>query len=61
VEVPDRAGGLADLLGVFEGSPVSVEYMYAELAGRAERALLIMKVDPRDTALELLFDAALYG
>ncbi len=60
VEVPDRAGGLADLLGVFAGSAVSVEYMYAELAGRAGRALLIMKVEPREDALELLYDAALY-
>nr|NLI49257.1 ACT domain-containing protein [Propionibacterium sp.] len=60
VEVPDRAGGLADLLGVFAGSEISVEYMYAELSGRAGRALLIMKVEPRDDALERLYDAALY-
>lgn len=60
IEVPDRAGGLADLLGVFAGTDVSVEYMYAELSGRAGRALLVMKVEPREDALELLYDAALY-
>lgn len=60
VEVPDRAGGLADLLGVFEGSQVAIEYMYAELAGREGRALLIMKATPRDEALALLRGASLY-
>lgn len=60
VEVPDHAGGLAELLDVFEGSSVSIEYLYAELAGRLGRALLIMKLTPRDQALKLLREASLY-
>ena len=60
VEVPDRAGGLADLLEVFTGSGVSIEYMYAELAGRDDRALLVMKLTPREDALALLAAASLY-
>ena len=60
VEVPDHAGGLAELLDVFEGSSVSIEYLYAELAGRLGRALLIMKLTPRDEALKLLREASLY-
>ncbi len=60
VEVPDRSGGLADLLEVFDGTPVSVEYMYAELSGRDGHALMIMKVTPREDALELLYEASLY-
>lgn len=60
VEVPDRAGGLAELLGVFDGTDVSIEYMYAELAGRGDRALMIMKFDPADEALRLLVSSELY-
>jgi hypothetical protein len=59
IEVPDKAGGLADLLNVFD-SEVSIDYMYAELSGRSDRALLIMKLDPLDRALELLRDAGIY-
>jgi hypothetical protein len=29
VEVPDRPGGLADLLEVFERAGINVDYMYA--------------------------------
>jgi hypothetical protein len=59
VEVPDRPGGLAEVLGVFTGTGVSIDYMYAELAGRGGRALLIMKLEPADVALRLLADAGL--
>ena len=57
VEVPDRPGGLADILDVFEGTEVNLEYLYAELAGRADRALLVLKLVPAARALALL-DAA---
>lgn len=59
IEVPDRPGALADILAVFDDSEVSVEYLYAELAGRADRALLILKLDPVEQALALLQDAGL--
>lgn len=59
VEVPDRPGGLGELLSVL-GTEVSVDYMYAELQGRGDRALLIMKLDPADRALDLLHDSGLY-
>ncbi len=54
VEVPDRPGALADILDVFDGTEVSVEYLYAELAGHEDRALLVLKLDPADRALALL-------
>lgn len=60
IEVPDRSGGLADLLGVFAGSQVNVEYMYADLAGRQGRALLIMKATPLDGAVEVLRGAGIF-
>src|SRR5664280_1494030 len=29
VEVPDRPGGMADVLGALDGSGINIEYMYA--------------------------------
>ena len=50
VEVPDRPGGLAHLLAVFDGV-VSVEYMFAAFPGSGGRRVLIMKLTPVDVAL----------
>jgi hypothetical protein len=54
VEVSDRPGGLADLLGLFEGGEINVEYMYAFTFGREDRAVLIFRFDRPDAALERL-------
>ena len=45
VEVPDRPGGLAQLLDVFESSEVNIEYMYAFTFGRQGQAVLIFRFD----------------
>ena len=55
VEVPDRAGGLADMLGVFEGTGLSIEYIYPLVAGhRGKTAVLILRVEDPDRAASLL-------
>jgi hypothetical protein len=54
VEVFDRPGGLADLLGLFETSGINVEYMYAFTFGRENRAVLIFRFDRPDAAIERL-------
>jgi hypothetical protein len=59
VEVPDRPGGLADLLGVLDRAQVSVEYLYAELADIDGRALLVLKLTPPDVARQVLTEAGL--
>jgi hypothetical protein len=57
VEVPDRAGGLADVLGAFEGSGLSVEYLYPLTAGhRGRSALLVLRVEDPQRAVQLLAD-----
>ena len=37
VEVPDRPGGLAGVLDMFEGTAINIEYMYAFPFGAATR------------------------
>ena len=54
VEVPDRPGGLAEVLGLFEGSDVNIEYMYAFPFIRGEKAVLIFRFDQPDAAIRRL-------
>jgi len=55
VEVPDRAGGLADMLGAFEGSGLSIEYLYPLVAGhRGKTAVLLLRVEDPGKAGVLL-------
>ncbi len=59
IEVPDRPGALAEILAIFDDSEVSIEYLYAELAGPGEQALMVLKLDPFDEAKALLASAGL--
>ncbi len=59
IEVDDHPGALADVLAIFDGSEVDIEYLYAELASDGRHALLVLKFDPMETALELLAEAGL--
>jgi hypothetical protein len=59
VEVPDRPGGLADLLQVLIGSNVNIEYMYAFPFGRQGRAVMIFRFGDPDLAIRLLQDAGI--
>jgi hypothetical protein len=55
VEVPDRAGGLADMLGVFEGTGLSIEYIYPLVAGhRGKTAVLLLRLEDPDRAAAML-------
>lgn len=59
VEVPDRPGGLAGIIEVFEGSEVNIEYMYAFPFGRQDTAVLIFRFDDPDAAIRKLQAAGL--
>jgi hypothetical protein len=54
VEVPDRPGGLADVLEAFIGTAINIEYMYAFPFVRGEKAVLIFRFDQPDAAIERL-------
>ena len=49
VEVPDRAGGLADLLEVLAEAHVDVEYMYSLFTQKDGHAYMVMRIsdEPR--------------
>jgi hypothetical protein len=54
VEVPDRPGGLAKLLAVFDNTDTNIEYMYAFTFGRGVTAVLIFRFNNPDAAIEQL-------
>ncbi|HNQ49868.1 MAG TPA: ACT domain-containing protein [Candidatus Omnitrophota bacterium] len=54
VEVPDKPGGLAEVLKVLAKHNINVEYMYGFLERASTRALLVFRFDNPDTAIEVL-------
>ena len=54
VEVPDRPGGLTDLLELLEGSGINIEYIYTHTFGQSNSAVLICRFDDTDRAIERL-------
>jgi hypothetical protein len=54
VEVPDRPGGLADVLQAIERAGINVEYMYAFAEKRDDKAVLVFRFEDADAAVQAL-------
>lgn len=54
VEVPDRPGGLADILQVLDREGINVEYMYAFVERCEENAVIIFRFDETERAITSL-------
>jgi hypothetical protein len=54
VEIPDRPGGLADILLALDKDGINVEYMYAFVERRGENAVMIFRFDETNKAIETL-------
>jgi hypothetical protein len=54
VEVPDRPGGLAEILGVLQAAGVNVEYMYAFVQRTGDNAIIVFRFDELDKAIQTL-------
>ena len=59
LEVPDRPGGLAEVLATIDAAGVGIEYMYAFTYGREGRAILVFRFDDPDSAVPALLAAGL--
>jgi hypothetical protein len=53
-EVPDRTGGLSDVLTIFEDCGVNIEYMYAVIERKSDRAVIIFRVEQIDDVIAKL-------
>ena len=56
MEVPDRAGGLSDILAILDKHGLSVEYMYAFTFGVNDRAILVFRFEDPLRAISELKD-----
>jgi hypothetical protein len=54
VEVPDRPGGLADILKCLSEAGVNVEYLYAFVQQSGTNAIIIFRFDETDRAIRVL-------
>ncbi len=54
IEVPDRPGGLAEVLALLGERGINVEYMYAFVAKSANNAVVIFRFDEPKQAVEAL-------
>lgn len=59
VDVPDRPGGLAEVLGVMEDAGINIEYMYAFTSRVGERAILVFRFENPDAAIKTLQKAGI--
>ncbi|MGE5551969.1 MAG: ACT domain-containing protein [Bacteroidota bacterium] len=54
VQVQDRPGGLADILGILESAGINIEYMYAFVGKALDDAVVVFRVEEIDRAIGLL-------
>jgi hypothetical protein len=54
VEVSDTPGGLAKALKVLADNDINLEYMYGFVEKASEKALMVLKFDNIETAIEIL-------
>jgi len=56
VEIEDSPGCLADLLAIFLGTRINVEYMYAVASAQRDRAVMVFRFNDIDLAIKSLRD-----
>jgi hypothetical protein len=57
LEVPDRPGGLAEILKILHEAGINVEYMYAFVQRSGDNAVIIFRFDELDKAISVLTSA----
>jgi len=53
VEVPDKPGGLASVMEIFDREGVNIEYLYASLEHVKDKAVVIFKVEDVEHGLQI--------
>ncbi len=54
IEVPDRPGGLSEILSTIKTEGINVEYMYAFVEKSGENAIVIFRFDEIERSISLL-------
>ncbi|ADL58025.1 MULTISPECIES: ACT domain-containing protein [Methanothermobacter] len=59
VEVPDEPGGLDGILGVLTERDINVEYIYAFVEKKGEKAVVVIRTEDVDEGIRALEDAGI--
>ena len=54
VEVPDHPGELARIMALFRDEGVNIEYLYASLEHKVDKAVIVLKIDDINAGLAML-------
>lgn len=54
VQIPDRPGGLADVLALIQDAGVNIEYLYAFVGKVSQDALAVFRLENPQVAIKLL-------
>jgi len=54
VEMPDRPGGLAEVIGVLAGEGINIEYVYAFVARSGQNAFVVFRLEQVAEAIKAL-------
>ena len=57
VAVPDRPGGLSEVLKILKDADINVEYVYAFITISGQNACVVLRVGDNEKALKILKDA----
>lgn len=58
VSVPDKPNGLNSVLEVLDEKEINLEYMYAFISNKTDEAIVVMRFENMEEAVELLKDSA---
>ncbi len=54
IEIDDKPGGLHKVMEIFKDNGVNIEYLYASLERKNDKAVVIFKVENIDLGLEII-------
>ncbi|MDD2484982.1 MAG: ACT domain-containing protein [bacterium] len=54
LEIPDRPGGLADVIRLLSNAGINVEYVYAFVGKAKDNAIVVLRLEEIDQAVKLL-------
>lgn len=54
IEIDDKPGGLHKVMDIFKNSGVNIEYLYASLERKNEKAVVIFKVENVELGLQII-------
>lgn len=54
VGVPDKPNGLNSVLEIFDEKHINLEYLYAFVSSKTDEAIVVMRLENMDEAIELL-------